>query len=268
MKKFEKIIKGIWTILNNKIAIYAMLIGFALFYINNCNNIHQQDIIDLQNISALSDSLHVITMKNGDLQVSIDGYIGDSKELKQYNKQLADQLSKEKGKVVTLNNIVFNLKQDSTDLQNSLDSLKAKYETPVQVNDSTWDIDWTLPFIYDSLNYDIYTGRTQIRLRGEPLFLKTVKVFQNNTKMLNRDSKMSMTWGQKYDNGKLKVFARTSHPAFKAQLLEGTYVDFPKKKHWFQGIGIGPSMDIGWDFINNKPSIVFGVGLQFNIYQW
>jgi len=263
-----KIIKGIWTVLNSKIFIYAMFIGFALFYINNCNNNHQQDIIDQQNISALNDSLHTITMKNGDLQVSIDGYIGDSKELKKYNKQLANQLSKEKGKVVTLNNIVFNLKQDSIDLQKSLDSLKVKYGKPIQINDSTWDINWALPFIYDSLNYDIYSGLTQIGLRGDKSLFKKISLSHNKTIMLSRDSKMSMTWGQKYIDGKLKVFAETSHPAFKAQLLEGTYVDFSRKKHWFQGIGIGPSMDIGWDFINNKPAIVFGIGIQFNVYQW
>jgi hypothetical protein len=79
---------------------------------------------------------------------------------------------------------------------------------------------------------------------------------------------MTLTWGQKYEKGRVHVFAWTSHPAFQATLLEGTYVDYPKKKHWFTGFGIGPNLSLGYDFINNRPAFIFGIGIQYNIYQW
>ena len=268
MKKF---LEKLWKFINSKIFGYIIILVFAALFIGTCgrnSSIKEENARKDQNMSALNDTIKTERLKNGDLLVSIDGYIGDATDLKEFNEGLAKQIKKEKGKVVTLNNIVFQLKQDSADLQENLAELKSKYEKPEQVNDSTWNVDWLLSYVYDSTNFDIFNGRTQVGIRGPEKYFKDITLTHNKTWMLNRQSQIGLTWGQKYDeDGKLKVFAQTSHPAFQAQLLEGTYVDFPKKRHWFTGFGVGPQLSVGYDFLHNQPAVMIGIGIHYNIYQ-
>jgi len=266
-----KILKSIWKFFNSKIFGYTVIAVVILLLVGTCgrnSNLKEEVKRKDQNLIASNDTLKTERLKNGDLQVSINGYMANAKELESFNEDLANQVKKEKGKVITLNNIVFHLKQDTADLQAYINELLSKFETPEKVNDSTWNVDWTLVYTYDSDNYDIFNGRTQVGLRGPESFLKDITLTHNKTSLLNRDSKMSLTWGQKYEDKKLKVFAQTSHPAFQTQLLEGVYVDYPSKRHWFSGFGIGPSVNLGYDFLHNQPAIIVGIGLQYNIYNW
>lgn len=266
-----KFLEGIWKFVNSKIFGYILIVVIAVFLVGTCgrnSNLKEEAKVKDQNISALADSIKTVHTKNGDLESSIDGFMASAKELKEFNLDLANQLKNEKGKVVTYSNIIFELRQDYKDLQDAFDSLQAEFDKPVQVNDSTWNVSWTLPFVYDSTNYDIFAGTTVVGVRAPLSYLPEIDLIHNRTFMTNRNSSMSMTWGQKYEDGKLKVFARTAHPAFSAKLLEGTYVDYPKKKHWFTGFGIGPQVGIGYDFLNNQPAFTVGIGVQYNIYQW
>jgi len=267
----NKILKSIWKFINSKIFGYILILAFAVLFLGTCNknnDLKNESSKKDQNISALIDSVQTIHLKNGVLEVSINGFLATSKELKEFNLNLSNQLKKERGKVITYSNIIFELNQNYTDLQKTFDSLKAEFNKPIQTNDSTWNVTWTLPFMYDSLNYDIFEGTTVVGVRASEIDLKSISLVHNWTFMNNRNSSMSMTWGQKYENGKLKVFARTLHPAFSAKLLEGTYVDYPKEKHWFSGFGIGPTFNIGYDFLHNQPAVVVGIGINYNIYQF
>lgn len=263
--------KKLWSFINSKLFGYLIIIIIAIILVGTCSNnsnLRKEAKITQQNIEASQDTLVQERLKNGELQASIQGYQADSKELELFNKKLADQVKAEKGKVITLNNIVFHLKQDTADLQEYINNLLSFYGDPKKINDSTWNVDWTLAYTYDSSNYDIFKGRTQIGMRGDSSCFRKIDLAHNRTSLLERDSKMSLTWGQKYEDGKVKVFARTSHPAFQAQLLEGVYVDYPKKKHWFTGFGVGPTLNIGYDFMNQKPALILGVGVHYNIYNW
>lgn len=265
-----KVLNVIWGFLNSKVFGYV-LIGITLFFLlgtcGRISDLKEEDKKKEQNISALTDSIKTVVKKNGDLEVSIDGYVATAKELKDFNERLSEQVKQQKGKVITLNNIVFRLKQDSTDLANALDDLKAKYGDPEKVNDSTYNFPWTLPYVYDSTNYDIFTGKTQVGLRGQYDPNKII-LTHNKTWGVNRESQVGLTWGQKYVDGKLKVYATTSHPGFKAKLLEGVYVDYPEKQHWLTGFGVGPQFGVGYDFLNNQPAFTIGIGIQYNIFQW
>lgn len=268
-----KILTIIWNFINSKFfgyVIIALLLLLAINFWNKNRNLKDNIKRNEQNIGVLNDSITTVKLKNGEIQASIGAYQATAKELEQFNKKLADQVDKEKGKVITFGNLVFRLRQDSIDLQKQLSELKAKYEKPVQINDSTWNVDWTLPFIYDSTNYDIFKGRTQIVTSGDipKVWLDKIIINHNKTWLLNRESQIGLTWGQKEVNGKLLVFARTAHPAFQAKLLEGVYVDYPQKEHWFEGFGIGPNLSLGYDPLNSKTSIFIGVGIHYNIYKW
>jgi len=269
----KNILEKIWKFINSRIFGYIVVILLVAFFLGTCNRasnlkdeLHRQQ----QNISALNDSITTVVMENGNLHSSISGYIATEKELRQYNIELADAVKAQKGKVITLSQIVFNLKQDTTELRKYIRELE-KPAPPVAENDSTWKVFWVLNYVYDSTNYDIYRGITRIRLNG-PMRLQNVSVSHLNTEMTFRDSQIGLTWGQKWEgtgkNKRLKVYAETAHPAFSAKLLQGTYVDYPTKRHWFTGFGVGPQIGVGYNPITNSPVIYGGIGIHYNVYQW
>ncbi len=266
-----KFLQVAWKFINSKIFGYIIIGVIALFFVDTCgrvSNLKEESKIKNQNISALTAKVQTVTLKNGEIQSSRDAYMATAKELREYNSVLSNEVKAQKGKVVTLNRIVFQLRQDTTDLRAYINELLSRFETPAKINDSTWNVDWTLAYTYDSTNYDIFTGRTQVGLRGPENYFKDITLTHNKTLMLNRNSQISLTWGQKYEGKRLKVFAQTAHPSFKTQLLEGTYVDYSQKSHWLTGFGVGPQLGIGYDFLNNQPAIVVGVGIHYSIYSW
>lgn len=264
-----KFLKGLWKFVNSKIFGYILLAVFVALFIGTCGrNANLKDESDRkdQNISVLNDSIEMVRQKNGELQASRNAYMADAKELREYNKELADEVKRQKGKVVTLNRIVFRLIQDTTELRKYIRELEK--EEPKQINDSTWAVPWTLYYVYDSTNYDLFKGETRVGLIGPSSYFPEIKITHNGTEMLDRDSQIGMTWGQKYENGRLRVYAQTAHPAFRAKLLEGTYVDYPKERKWFTGFGIGPTLNVGYDFLHNQPAVIIGVGVHYNIYEF
>jgi len=263
----------IWKFVNSKIFGYILIAVIAIFLVGTCgrvSNLKEEARIKDQNMSALSDSIKTVILKNGDLQVSRDAFMADAKELRLFNAELSDAVKLQTGKVVTLNRIIFQLKQDTAELRAFIRNLPDP-KPPEQENDSSWNVSWALNYVYDSTNYDLFTGRTRIGLRG-PLDLSKITVIHNGTELLTRNSQIGLIWGQKWEgkgkDKKLRVYAQTAHPAFQTQLLEGTYVDYPKKRHWFTGFGVGPTLNIGYDFLNNQPAVVVGVGIHYSIYQW
>ncbi len=270
-----KFLDKVWKFVNSKIFGYVLLGVFIFLFIGTCgrnSNLKEESRLKDQNISALSDSVRTVELKNGDLQVSRDAFMADANQLKLLNADLSDAVKLQKGKVLTLNRIVFQLKQDTTDLRKWITDNFPPVEPPIQTDDSTWKVPWALNYVYDSINFDLYTGETSIRLGGPRTLLPDISVSHIKTEMTSRQSQIGLTWGQKWEgtgkNKKLRVFAQTAHPAFQSQLLEGTYVDYPKKRHWFTGFGVGPQLGIGYDFLNNQPAVTVGVGIQYNIYQW
>lgn len=270
-----KVLKAIWKFVNSKVFQYIIIGVLILLFAGTCgrnSNLREEVERQEQNISALNDSITTIKLKNGELQSSRDAYMASAKELEKFNKELSEEVKSQKGKVLTLNRIVFQLKQDTSDLQRYIDELLAKYEAPKKVNDSTWNVDWTLPFIYDSTNYDIFSGRTQVGVKGPQSYFPEISLTHNQTWLLNRESQIGLTWGQKWEGAgkdkKLKVYAQTAHPAFKTKLLEGVYVDYPQKRHWFTGFGVGPQVGVGYNPFTNGLLLYGGVGIHYNFYQW
>ncbi len=265
-------LRKIFEFLNSKIFGYILVAILTIFIINMCNrNNSLEEEINRKNnnIEALSDTLKQEQLKSGELQASIQGFIAKNEELRLLNEDLYEQVEEEKGNVITLTNIIFKLQQDTTDLRKYIDSLKTFYEDPIQINDTVWEVNWSLAFTYDEYNYDAYSGRTTI---GVFLPEDNLRITHIGTEMLDRDSQMRLTWGQTIEDGRLRIFARTAHPAFKAQLLEGVYVDYGDleelRRNWFTGFGLGPSLTIGYDVINQRPTFVIGASIHYNIFQW
>ena len=270
-----KALKAVWKFINSNVFKYIVIGVLILLFAGTCgrnSRLKEESAIKDQNISALADSISTVKLRNGELQSSRDAFMADANELRLLNAELSDEVKLQKGKVVTLNRIVFQLKQDTADLQAYINELLSKPETPIQVNDSTWNVNWQLAYVYDSTNYDIFNGTTQVGLKGPKNYFKDITLSHNQTFMTNRESQIGLTWGQKWEgtgkNRRLRVYAQTAHPAFQTKLLEGTYVDYPKKRHWFTGFGVGPQFGVGVDPIRWQPTIYLGVGIHYNIYSW
>lgn len=273
----KKILEQIWKVINSKIFGWAMIFLFAILFLGMCNrNSGLKDDINKKdnNIAVMNDSITTVILKNGELQSSIGAYVASEKELNLLNEGLSKEVDKQKGTVSSLNRIVFNLTQSVEDLQKWKDEHPwVKPQPPSAVNDSTWDVPWVARYVYDTSNFDEYKGTTQVGLRG-PFDLSKISVIHNNTDLTYRNSQISMVWGQEWvgrgKNKQLKVFARTSHPAFQSKLMEGYYVDQPSKDegHWFKGFGVGPNFTVGYDFLHNQPAVFVGVGIHYNFYKF
>jgi uncharacterized membrane protein len=90
--------KGIWIFLNSRIFVIILIVLLLMFAAGQCKRImdkNQEIDQHQQNISALSDELKYERQKNGDLVISIDGYIATEKNLRDLNKDLAREVSEQ-----------------------------------------------------------------------------------------------------------------------------------------------------------------------------
>ncbi|NMC60491.1 MAG: hypothetical protein GYA51_14070 [Candidatus Methanofastidiosa archaeon] len=291
MKTVSKILKAIWNFINSKFFGYVVAIVLVIFLATMCqrNRDLREDLErSEQNNSALTDTLKREKLKTGELQFTIDGFIASEKELKKLNKDLYDELQKQKGKVISLNKIVILLQQDTTDLRKYIAHLEDLLEEPIKLNDSTYLVPWTLNYIYDkdTTNYDLFKGQTKIRLTwaknrflltpdNEPAIfsrssfeLGDVDVKHLGTEMTSRKTQIELVWGQKWEKGRLRVFANSKYPGFSVTNMEGILLDVPKRPHWFTGFSVNLGIMPTYDFIQQKPTIVVGPSFGYTIYQW
>jgi hypothetical protein len=276
METLKKIWTAVWNFLNSRIFVIILIVLLIMFGAGQCKKIldlqTEVDVHD-QNISALTDSLKTERTKNGELLVSIDGYLATEKELKKLNKGLWDEVNAQKGKVISLTDLVIVLRQDSADLAKTIDKLNTIIGAMQRIDDSTFVAPWTLAFTYDSTNYDVFRGRTQIGITSkDPLVLR-----HKNTYMLERKTQIELIWGEKVEKGKLRIFVQSAYPGFTVKSMEGVLIDpnnnplfkdLMKKRHWFTGFGIGPNISTGWNVLQAKPAVIIGVGLHYNIYEF
>jgi hypothetical protein len=264
-----KILKLIWTFINSKLFGYAIGIIVIIFIAQMCHNnsnLKHEVSNQKQNQYALMDTLTKEKLKNGSLQVSIAGFISSEKDLKSLNRNLYDEIQLQEGKVISLNKIVVSLKQDANQLSKYADSLKTVINKPIKINDSTYIIPWTLAYKYDkdSTNYDIFEGQTKIGLNNK----LPIQLNNEGSKLISRNTQIELVWGQKWEKGKLKIFANSSYPGFSAKSLEGVLIDQSSKKHWFNGFSVNIGIMPTYDFINKKTIIVIGPCIGYSIYNW
>jgi hypothetical protein len=224
-----------------------------------------------QNISALNDTITIVKKKNGALNFSIDGFVATTKELKTLNKSLYDQVKDQSGKVLSLNNAVITLTQDKTELQKYIDVLKSNTNQVNQLNDSTYLVPWTLAYKYDQDNSDLFVGQTLMRLNVK----NKLKLQQLNSELIKRETNIGLTFGQKVEDGKLRVFVESKYPGFDVSKMQGYLIDpnsdpivkkLLKKKHWFQGFQVGFGFTPGWNITTGSFGMTVGPTIIWSIY--
>jgi len=286
-------LKSIWKVLNSTVFLYVMIIILIIWLSKSCGELREErrsNIIDNQNIIALNDSIKREKLKNGNNQVTIAGHISSINDLKKLNRDLYDEIKQQHGKVISLNKIIFQLRQDTFDLRKHINYLESIMGKPVKMNDSTYSMSWILKYDWDSTNFDVYKGNTYVGLKIKPGFIwkdgLTNSDILNNafllqhqkTEMIDRVSQMELVFGQKIEKDQLRIFVNTKYPGFTASSLEGVLIDpntnpyikkLMKKKQWFPNtwaVGFGAS--VGYNIFNAQPYIGVGMHLTYNIFQW
>lgn len=267
MEKLKKILKWI------QLGLIVLLIAFGAGQCNRIRNLEREAANKEQNIIALNDSLKYERTKNGELIVSIAGYIATEKELKTLNKDLWDRVKGQDGKIISLNHVIVQLVQDSTELRKWLIEKDKQIEELIKIDSNTYVAPWKLTYQYDSTNFDIFSGKTWINVLNK----NPIKLGHVDTELTNRLTQIDLTWGQKVEDDRLRVFIQSNYPGFTVAQMEGVLIDpntnpffkdLIKKRHWMTGFGVGPTFNIGYDFLHNKPAVIFGIGLHYNIYEW
>jgi hypothetical protein len=226
-----------------------------------------------QNIIALNDSLRVERDKNGELVVSIAGYISTEKELKTINKELYDRVQAQKGDIISLNHVIVQLVQDTTLLKKYIKEKDKKIRELLLIGKDTYVAPWSLTYAYDSTNFDVFTGKTTIKVKSlDPLTLT-----HEDTELISRKTQIDLAWGQKVENGVLRVFIISKYPGFNVAQMEGVLIDpntnplikkLMKEKHWFTGFSVGIGTAAGFNVTDGKYGLVIGPTLTWNIYRW
>jgi len=273
----KKILEAVWKFINSKFFGYAVVIVLILFLAGQCKrntDLKRENKIQEQNIAAANDSINTYKNKNGQLTSEKAVWVLTEKQLKEENKGLYDQVKDQKGKIISLNNVVFQLKQDTTILHDTIRYLKSIIGKPVQIDATTWSLPWELDYRWDTQgkNWDNFIGHTIVQVDTI-----NFKVTHKNTLLDQRTGNIELTFGEKVVDGKFNVYVTTDYPGLSAKSMKGYFVDpnsnkdiksLIEKRHWFTGFSISFGITPTWDFIHKQPTIVIGPTLGYTIYQW
>ena len=264
----------IWSFIKSKLFVAAIIISLISLSAYQCSRIQElkrrQQISD-QNQIALNDSIRYEKLKNGEFQASITSYIASEKELKELNKSLYDKIKQQSGDIFSLNNAIIQLRLDSAMLSKYLVEKDKVIQRLLKLDENTYAAPWSLSYRYDSLNYDVFTGRTYIQIGNkDPL-----ELLHADTELISRLTQIDLTWGQKIEKDKLRIFIQSSYPGFNVAQMEGVLIDpnnspyiksLLRKKHWFSGFSVGLGVSGGFNITTGKYGLVVGPSILWNIY--
>jgi len=271
----KKILEAVWKFINSKFFGYAVVIVLILFLAGQCKrntDLKRENRIREQNIAAANDSIKTYKDKNGQLTSEKAVWILTEKDLKKENKDLYDKVKAQDGRIISLNNAVFQLKQDTAILHDSIRYLRSVIGKPVDLGDGVWKLPWELHYRWDSKNYDDFYGHTIIQVDTT-----TFAVTHKNTLLDRREGNIELEFGEKVVDGKYNVYVTTRYPGLSTKSLEGVFIDpnsnkdikkLIEKDHWFTGFSVSVGITPTWDFIHKQPTIVIGPTIGYTIYQW
>ena len=233
MDKLIEFLKSIKTHLIYISIIILLLFGLSISIKSCQQNKHLYD----NNITALVDSISYYKAKNGKLVVSKSLLEGDISLLKKTNLELKNELNSMKVKnpeqVVKIVTEYINTPSDTVWVIDSIIDFK-------DVN-ITKQFDFTDD--YRSLVGDVY-------LKDDILGLNINKdeVYANYTLAIKEN----------------KVYITTNNPYIKISDIQGITIPTPKTKHFY----LGPSINFGYDPIQNKPTFNLGVSIGYGLFSW
>ena len=229
MDKLIELLKSVKTHL-----IYVAIIIVLLFVLSiSVRSCQENKQLYNNNVTALIDSVSYYKAKNGELVTSKSLLEGDMSLLKKTNSELANELN-------------------SMKIKNPEQVVKIVTEYIKTPSDTIWAIDSTNVNITKQFNFtDDYRSLVgDVYLKNNMLGLNINKdeVYANYTLAIK-------------DN---KAYITTNNPYIKISDIQGITIPTPKIKHFY----LGPSINFGYDPIQNKPTLNIGVSIGYGLFSW
>ena len=229
MDKLIELLKSLKTHL-----IYVAIIIVLLFALSiSVKSCQENKQLYNNNVTALIDSVSYYKAKNGELVASKSLLEGDMSLLEKTNSELANELN-------------------SMKIKNPEQVVKIVTEYIKTPSDTIWAIDSTNVNItkqfnftddYRSLVGDVYRKNNMLGLN-----ISKDEVYANYTLAIK-------------DN---KAYITTNNPYIKISDIQGITIPTPKTKHFY----LGPSINFGYDPIQNKPTLNIGVSIGYGLFSW
>ena len=229
MDKLVEFLKSVKTHL-----IYVAIIIVLLFALSiSVRSCQENKQLYGNNVTALTDSVSYYKAKNGELVASKSLLEGDMSLLEKTNSELANELN-------------------SMKVKNPEQVVKIVTEYIKTPSDTVWVIDSTNVNITKQFNFtDDYRSLVgDVYLKNNMLGLNISKdeVYANYTLAIK-------------DN---KAYITTNNPYIKISDIQGITIPTPKTKHFY----LGPSINFGYDPIQNKPTFNVGVSIGYGLFSW
>ena len=229
MDKLIELLKSLKTHL-----IYVAIIIVLLFVLSiSVRSCQENKQLYNNNVTALIDSVSYYKAKNGELVASKSLLEGDMSLLKKTNSELANELN-------------------SMKVKNPEQVVKIVTEYIKTPSDTVWAIDSTNVNITKQFDFtdDYRSLAGDVYLKNDMLGLNISKdeVYANYTLAIK-------------DN---KAYITTNNPYIKISDIQGITIPTPKIKHFY----LGPSINFGYDPIQNKPTFNVGISIGYGLFSW
>ncbi len=273
----SNVIEIVNKVKSNPHIFYIGLIGILIIIIilisNSCQNKDYELAKADQNIEALRDSVRIETNKVGEKEYARLLIVAEKDELERFNKDLFDEMSKMKGKIVALSKVTLDMKgvlEGMRDLPNDGD-----YVQPI-LKDSIL----TTTFNFDSTGTGWkrqVSGKTVVKLNNITDSTNAYGLYN----ILDKD-RMTLTIypgiRKREGDGRLEYTIRTDYPGVEFD-IQGyadptELTDFSKIKEdkWI----IGPYLGLGLGATNTQiqgsnavlfgPNLSIGIGVMYKLF--
>ena len=191
--------------------------------------------------------------------------IADKKSLEKLNKDLKDELDKQKGKVIVIKKVVTETKIDTHYINNYLTAY----------GNNLFSLDWKYDSTFSINNYRKFSGKSFF-------VIDTInnKVFPGKTRIDQDEIGFSFVTGIREKDKSLEIFVTPKYPGMKITEIDGAFIDpyksdvlkniFPNKK-WSVGPYIGVGMGAGYGLNGNAivgPVLNIGLGIQYSWFKF
>jgi hypothetical protein len=241
---------------------------FILFFLKQCNDatpLKNQLDIQALNLQALNDSVRITKNKLGEEIFVKRSLLATNKNLEDLNKDLALEVKKIQGKVITLQKIITELESDTVYITN----------TVTEYPGGKYSLDWNYDTTFSPGNYRTFSGNSFF-------VFDTIgkKVIPGITRINQDKFGFSLVTGIREKDGALEIYVDPKYPGMQITDMEGAVIDphkspvlkkmFPPK-NWSVGPQIGLGLGGGVNFTGQPifgPVIMVGFGIQYSIIKF
>ena len=240
------------------IVLLAIVAALCLLLFRQCDsNLSLKSQIKIQNMNldALKDTVRIQKNKAGEATYVRKTLLSSKEDLEKLNKGLAEELDKQKGKVIVIEKVITETKVDTHYVNNYLTSYQ----------NGNYSLDWKYDSLFSVNNYRKFSGKSFF-------IVDTINnsVIPGKTRIDQDEMGFSFITG-------LRIFVTPKYPGMKITDIEGAVIDpyksdvlksmFPNKK-WSVGPYVGIGVGAGYG-LNGKPIAgpVFNIGLGVQ-YSW